>query len=264
MRAAPSSEPQPIAASEGLARIARAAALLEAHEPTIRRTARRFSICADDAEDAFQRACEILLTKAPELEPQSLVAWMHVVTRREGLALGRARRRALGATARGPSGPVALDPDSLAGEGAGPRRPLRAARAGRRGRRAAAHAEAAGAPRRRPAGRRLLLRGDPGDHRLDLHQGQPLPGRGQGETARARRAGGVGDRRRGVALARPTPLSRSRAGGRVAFPAPERWQSLAECSCLESSRPARVRGFESLPLRRRRSSGTEGRPRWVG
>jgi hypothetical protein len=30
----------------------------------------------------------------------------------------------------------------------------------------------------------------------------------------------------------------------------ERWQSLVECSCLESSRPVlRARGFESLPLR---------------
>ena len=35
-----------------------------------RRTARRFSLCADDAEDAFQRAVEILLTKAPERPPQ--------------------------------------------------------------------------------------------------------------------------------------------------------------------------------------------------
>src|SRR5436190_18376669 len=37
----------------------------------------------------------------------------------------------------------------------------------------------------------------------------------------------------------------------------ERWQSPVDCSCLESSRPARARGFESLPLRvarvRRRS-----------
>src|SRR6476661_6064764 len=29
----------------------------------------------------------------------------------------------------------------------------------------------------------------------------------------------------------------------------ERWQSPVYCSCLESSRPARARGFESLPLR---------------
>ena len=29
----------------------------------------------------------------------------------------------------------------------------------------------------------------------------------------------------------------------------ERWQSLVDCSCLESSRSERARGFESLPLR---------------
>src|SRR6058998_3238198 len=29
----------------------------------------------------------------------------------------------------------------------------------------------------------------------------------------------------------------------------ERWQSPVYCSCLESSRSARARGFESLPLR---------------
>ena len=34
-------------------------------EPEFRRTARRVSLCTDDAEDAFQRAVEILLTKAP-------------------------------------------------------------------------------------------------------------------------------------------------------------------------------------------------------
>ncbi len=31
--------------------------------------------------------------------------------------------------------------------------------------------------------------------------------------------------------------------------ASERWQSPVDCSCLESSRPARARGFEYLPLR---------------
>jgi RNA polymerase sigma factor (sigma-70 family) len=55
------------------------------------------SLCADDAEDAFQRAVEILLTKAPERPPNALVAWMQVVTRREALAVRRARERILAA-----------------------------------------------------------------------------------------------------------------------------------------------------------------------
>jgi RNA polymerase sigma factor (sigma-70 family) len=81
------------------ARVAAAFGLLAATEPALRRTARRFSLCADDADDAFQRALEILLTKAPALERPRLAAWMHVVTRREALALRRSRERLLGASA---------------------------------------------------------------------------------------------------------------------------------------------------------------------
>jgi len=75
---------------------ARALALLEAEEAAIRRTARRASLCADDAEDAFQRAVVILLTRAPEAEGGNLAAWMHVVTRREASAVRRQRSRLLG------------------------------------------------------------------------------------------------------------------------------------------------------------------------
>jgi len=79
------------------ARRDRALALLAIAEPDFRRTARRLSLCADDAEDAFQRAVEILLTKAPERPPAALIAWMQVVTRREALAVRRARERLLAA-----------------------------------------------------------------------------------------------------------------------------------------------------------------------
>jgi RNA polymerase sigma factor (sigma-70 family) len=61
-----------------------------------RRTARRYSICADDAEDAYQRALEILLTKAPPIEGDNLVRWMQTVTKREALAVQRQRERLLG------------------------------------------------------------------------------------------------------------------------------------------------------------------------
>lgn len=77
---------------------ARALALLAAEERAIRRTARRFSLCPEDAEDAFQRAVEILLTRAPEpSNGGSLIGWMHVVTRREATAVRRQRARLLGA-----------------------------------------------------------------------------------------------------------------------------------------------------------------------
>ena len=57
------------------------------------------SLCADDADDALQRAAVILLTKAPPLEMRILNAWMRTVTRREALAVRRARERLLGAEA---------------------------------------------------------------------------------------------------------------------------------------------------------------------
>ena len=75
----------------------RALAVLAVAEPGFRRTARRLSLCADDAEDAFQRAVEILLTKVPDRPPAALVAWMQVVTRREALAVRRGRERLLDA-----------------------------------------------------------------------------------------------------------------------------------------------------------------------
>ena len=73
-----------------------ALALLAREGSAFVRTARRFSLCADDADDAVQRATLILLTKAPEHPPPRLAAWMHVVTRREALAVRRERERLLG------------------------------------------------------------------------------------------------------------------------------------------------------------------------
>ena len=92
----PSAEPDRRLGAGAQPRIAPALALLARHEPAFRRTARRVSICADDADDALARAVEILLTKSPPLEPVTLAAWMHVVTRREALALRRGRERLLG------------------------------------------------------------------------------------------------------------------------------------------------------------------------
>ena len=73
-----------------------ATTLIESHDAVFRRTARRYSICADDAEDAYQRALEILLTKAPPIEDEALVRWMQTVTKREALGVRRQRERLLG------------------------------------------------------------------------------------------------------------------------------------------------------------------------
>lgn len=76
----------------------RAAVELVAREDSeLRRVARRFSLCEDDAEDAYQRALEILLVKAPSDRPRELVPWMKTVVKHEALAIRRNRERMLGA-----------------------------------------------------------------------------------------------------------------------------------------------------------------------
>lgn len=58
--------------------------------------ARRHCASAQDADDAYQRALEILLTKTPETDGlESLAAWMHTVVRNESLQIQRRRRHEL-------------------------------------------------------------------------------------------------------------------------------------------------------------------------
>ncbi len=96
--------------------------LVETHDAVFRRTARRYSICADDSEDAYQRALEILLTKAPPIEGDALVRWMQTVTKREALAVRRQRERLLGSPRLSrPDEDDERDPlDSIASESPGP------------------------------------------------------------------------------------------------------------------------------------------------
>jgi RNA polymerase sigma factor (sigma-70 family) len=101
-------------------REAAAIELLAGKRSYLLRVARRFSICADDAEDALARASEILLTRAPALEPSRLLAWMTVVTRREALAVRRARERLLAASWSGPDGSAARMFDHIAGDALDP------------------------------------------------------------------------------------------------------------------------------------------------
>lgn len=71
------------------------------NEKALRRTASRYSLCADDADDALQRALEILLTKAPSEDPRELIRWTQTVVKHEALAVRRDRERTL-------SGPAAV------------------------------------------------------------------------------------------------------------------------------------------------------------
>jgi len=53
--------------------------------------ATRFSANTADAEDAYQRSLEILLTKAPTTDPDQLVPWLRTVVRNEALAIAQSR-----------------------------------------------------------------------------------------------------------------------------------------------------------------------------
>lgn len=95
----------------------RAAVELVAREETeLRRTARRFSLCEDDAEDAYQRALEILLVKAPTDRPHELIRWTKTVVKHEALAIRRYRERLLGVGEDEMGDPIAR----IAAAGAGP------------------------------------------------------------------------------------------------------------------------------------------------
>src|SRR6185436_10546789 len=70
--------------------------MIARHEGDLRRTARRYSLDTGDAEDAYQRALEIVLTKAPTTDPRELIRWTQTVTKHEALAVRRSRERLLG------------------------------------------------------------------------------------------------------------------------------------------------------------------------
>jgi RNA polymerase sigma factor (sigma-70 family) len=61
--------------------------------PGLIRFAARYTRSLHDAEDAYQRAMEIALTRAPVTEQRRFMAWLHTVLRNEALAVARVRRR---------------------------------------------------------------------------------------------------------------------------------------------------------------------------
>jgi RNA polymerase sigma factor (sigma-70 family) len=67
--------------------------LLARHGSRILATARRYAATPEDAEDAYQRAFEILLTKAPTTHEEELVPWLKTVVKHEAFALRRQRDR---------------------------------------------------------------------------------------------------------------------------------------------------------------------------
>jgi RNA polymerase sigma factor (sigma-70 family) len=71
-----------------------AQALVERHSPQLIATARRYSLSTEDAEDAYQRGLEILLTRAPSVAEDDLVPWLKTVVKHEAFAIRKQRQRA--------------------------------------------------------------------------------------------------------------------------------------------------------------------------
>ena len=67
--------------------------LLARHGGQILATARRHAVTPEDAEDAYQRGIEILLTKAPSTSEDELIPWLKTVVKHEAWALRRQRER---------------------------------------------------------------------------------------------------------------------------------------------------------------------------
>jgi RNA polymerase sigma factor (sigma-70 family) len=67
--------------------------LISRHGADIMATARRYASSPEDAEDAYQRSLEILLTKAPSTREDDLVPWLKTVVKHEAFALYRQRER---------------------------------------------------------------------------------------------------------------------------------------------------------------------------
>src|SRR4051795_7802263 len=96
MESASAERQSPRLDSDGAAARKRAAVETYArNETTLRRTARRYSLCEADADEAVQRALEILLRKAPSAAPRGLARWTQAVVNREALAVRRERERVL-------------------------------------------------------------------------------------------------------------------------------------------------------------------------
>src|SRR5881227_1932214 len=70
-----------------------ALALLARHSAGLLATARRYSASPQDAEDAYQRGVEILLTKAPTTSESELLPWLKTVVKHEAWAVAKSSGR---------------------------------------------------------------------------------------------------------------------------------------------------------------------------
>lgn len=108
-------EQQPAQRGASAGRKRAAVELIARHGGALKQVARRYSLCAADAEDAYQRTLEILLTKAPSDRGRELFGWSRTVVKHEALAIRHNRERLLGTALppgqeRDQRDPVALIP----------------------------------------------------------------------------------------------------------------------------------------------------------
>src|SRR3954468_5498890 len=67
----------------------RVAAIVARHEELLKRVARSYSLCPDDAQDAVQRALEIYIRRGASLDPATELAGLKGVMKHEALAVRR-------------------------------------------------------------------------------------------------------------------------------------------------------------------------------
>ncbi len=67
--------------------------MIARHGAQVMRTARRYAMTPEDAEDAYQRAVEIMLTKAPDIPDADLLPWLKTVVKHEAFAIRRQEER---------------------------------------------------------------------------------------------------------------------------------------------------------------------------
>src|SRR3954453_2116619 len=73
----------------------RVEAMVARHGPALMRVANQFSLCHDDALDAYQRALEIYLRRLDTVEAATEGAWMRVVVKHEAMAIRRGRQESV-------------------------------------------------------------------------------------------------------------------------------------------------------------------------
>jgi RNA polymerase sigma factor (sigma-70 family) len=72
-------------------------AVVAQYADSLLRTARRHSLCSDDAQDAYQRTMEIFVRRAPTLDPERAYKWVHTVCKHEAMAVRSQRQQLVSA-----------------------------------------------------------------------------------------------------------------------------------------------------------------------